>query len=173
VTGGNIDEHDVVQRNITYAGNVLEYCDFGIEIFFTLEDDAGYGSHRMENVQILDNWLLYSGYGWSSRQDKEKAEYSSAYQGHNDPNTAKGFSMTNNVFYLSTGSLIRTNAVTLPEMDGNTYIQNDMSVLAFWPSGEGYIIMYAYDNNATTTVRDVLGDKSGIVLVGGVLKSVE
>ena len=163
VTGEKAYKRDVIQKNITYARNVFEYCDFPIEIFFALKDDTGFGRHRMENVSIKNNFFLYTGYGWSGRQDLHKAEYSSAYQGHNDPNASENFVIEKNVFYLSTGSLIRTNADKnwLPALNDNIYIQNENGVLIFWPSGYGYVSMFPYDKNAENVVRDVLRDENG------------
>lgn len=53
VTGNeNAEYRDVLQQNITYARNLIAYTNMPIEIFFSLEDNAGYGTHRMENTLI-------------------------------------------------------------------------------------------------------------------------
>lgn len=169
VTGNeNIEYRDVVQRNITYAGNVFEYNDMPIEIFFTLEDDAGYGHHRMENVLIEGNYFLYTGYGWYMGT---KGSGGSAYMGHNCPNASENFRIVNNVFYLSTGSLLQTGAPEKwqPELEGNVYVQSEGGVLVAWPSEEGYRINYPYYYNAhqdfvTEVIRNVLKDKNGTAL---------
>ena len=44
----------------------IAYNDMPIEIFFTLEDDIGYGRHYMENVLIEGNYFFYTGYGWAT-----------------------------------------------------------------------------------------------------------
>lgn len=171
VTGTESGEfRDVIQRNITYAGNVFAYNDMPIEIFFTLEDDAGYGRHRMENVLIEDNYFLYTGYGWASVRNN-KAQHSSAYMGHNHPNASENFRIVNNVFYLSTGPLLSTGAPEKwqPELDGNIYVQNDGGILAAWSHEGGYQASYAYYYNShqdtvTEVIRDVLGDEHGIAL---------
>lgn len=169
VTGNeNIEYRDAVQRNITYAGNVFEYNDMPIEIFFTLEDDAGYGHHRMENVLIEGNYFLYTGYGWYMGT---KGSGGSAYMGHNCPNASENFRIVNNVFYLSTGSLLQTGAPEKwqPELEGNVYVQSEGGVLVAWPSEEGYRINYPYYYNAhqdfvTEVIRNVLKDKNGTAL---------
>lgn len=159
---------DVIQRNITYARNVFEYTDMPIEIFFTLEDDIGYGRHRMENVLIEENHFLYTGYGWYMGT---KETGGSAYMGYNCPNASENFRIINNVFYLSTGPLLQTGAPEKwqPELDGNTYVQSEGGILVAWPSEEGYRINYPYYYNAhqdfvTEVIRDVLEDKNGIAL---------
>lgn len=174
ITGSGTSEYrDVIQRNITYARNLFAYNNMPVEIFFALEDDAGYGRHRMENVLIEGNYFLYTGYGWTSTQP-EKAQYSSAYCGHHFPNASENFRIVNNVFYLSTGALLRTGAPQkwLPELDGNTYVQSDGGVLAHWTGEDGYPIPYAYYYNShqdtvSEVIRNVLGDKNGIAFASG------
>ena len=167
VTGDvNFEPYDVIQRNITYARNVFAYDSMPVEIFFALEDDAGYGRHRMENVLIEGNYFLYTGYGWYM----EKKDPGAAYQGYGYPNAAENFRIVDNVFYLSTGALLQTGAPEKwqPELDGNTYVQNDGGVLVVWPS-RGYQIQHLYYYNAgrdavTHVIRDVLGDENGTAM---------
>ena len=173
VTGGENDRSiaDVIMKNISYSRNVFEYDDMPIEIFIASEDDAGYGRHRMENVLIEGNYFLYTGYGWASMQNG-KAEQSSAYMGHQWPNASENFRIVNNVFYLSSGSLLRTGAPKKwqPELDGNTYVQNDGGVFIRWPNAEGIVIPFAfYYNNqqdtVTEVIQDVLGDQNATVFM--------
>ncbi len=167
VTGDvNFEPYDVIQRNITYARNVFAYDSMPVEIFFALEDDAGYGRHRMENVLIEGNYFLYTGYGWYM----EKKDPGAAYQGYGYPNAAENFRIVDNVFYLSTGALLQTGAPEKwqPELDGNTYVQNDGGVLVVWRL-KGYQMQYLYYYNAgrdavTHVIRDVLGDENGTAL---------
>lgn len=171
VTGNYDAEYrDMIQKNITYARNVFAYNDMPIEIFFTLEDDTGYGRHYMENVLIEDNYFLYTGYGWAGRQDN-KAENSASYMGHWAPNASRNFRILNNVFYLSTGSLLMTGAPEkwMPELDGNTYVQNDGALFVCLPNDEGDGTHYAFfynENRDTVTevIRDRLGDMNARVL---------
>lgn len=158
---------DIIQRNITYARNVFDYVDMPIEIFFTLEDDVGYGRHRMENVLIEDNYFLYTGYGWYMGA---KDGGSSAYMGHNAPNASENFRIVNNVFYLSNGPLLTTGAPKKwqPELDGNTYVQGEGGILAAWPGEEGYqnypYYYTARRDTVTEVIRTVLGDENGVAL---------
>lgn len=159
---------DIIQQNITYARNVFDYVDMPIEIFFTLEDDVGYGRHRMENVLIEDNYFLYTGYGWYMGA---KDGSGSAYMGHGAPNASENFRIVNNVFYLSSGPLLTTGAPKkwLPTLDGNTYVQGEGGILAAWPGEEGYQINYPYYYTAqrdavTEVIRTILGDENGIAL---------
>ena len=171
VTGNeNFESYDVIQRNITYARNVFAYNDMPIEIFFTLEDDAGYGRHRMENVLIEGNYFLYTGYGWYM---ETKGAAGSAYMGHGSPNASENFRINNNVFYLGTGPLLTTGAPEKwqPTLDGNTYVQSDGGLLISWFSeAEGYQKNYTYYYNehrdtVTDVIRDVLGDENGSAFI--------
>lgn len=169
VTGNeNFESYDVIQRNITYARNVFAYNDMPIEIFFTLEDDVGYGRHRMENVLIEDNYFLYTGYGWYMGT---KGAAGSAYMGHNAPNASENFRIVNNVFYLSTGPLLQTGAPKKwqPVLDGNTYVQNEGNELAYWTTddeGYGRPEMLVYEKDTVEgIVRDVLGDENATLLL--------
>ncbi len=170
VTGNdNIGYHDVLQQNVTYARNLFAYISMPIEIFFTLEDNAGFGTHRMENTLIEDNYFLYTGYGFTSTVMPDWSKFSSAYEGHRHPNTAKNFVMRNNVFYLSTGPLITSGAKAefLPLLEGNTYVQTNGGWLAYWtPQGEteGRYIAYKQATIADIIVNE-LGDKKGVSFV--------
>lgn len=169
VTGNtNYEQRDVIQKNITYARNVFAYNDMPIEIFFTLEDDAGFGRHRMENVLIEQNYFLYTGYGWYMGT---KGTAGSAYMGHHSPNAAENFCIVNNVFYLSTGPLLQTGAPEKwqPELDGNTYVQSDGGTLIAWPNEDGHQVNYPFYYNdhqdtVTDVIRDVLEDENGVAL---------
>lgn len=84
------------------------------------------------------------------------------------PNAAENFRIVNNVFYLSTGPLLQTGAPEKwqPELDGNTYVQNEGGILVAWPNAEGYQINYSYyyserRDTVTDVIRDVLGDENG------------
>ena len=161
---------DVIQKNISYARNVFEKVDMPIEIFFTLEDDIGYGRHRMENVLIEENYFLYTGYGWYMGT---KGAAGSAYMGHGSPNASENFHINNNVFYLSTGPLLTTGAPKKwqPMLDGNTYVQSNGGFLISWfTDEEGYQKNYPYYYNkhrdtVTDVILNVLGDENGIAFM--------
>lgn len=170
VTGNeNFEGYDVIQQNITYARNVFAYNDMPIEIFFTLEDDASYGRHRMENVLIEGSYFLYTGYGWYM---DTKGVAGSAYMGHISPNASENFRINNNIFYLSTGPLLTTGAPEKwqPTLDGNTYVQSDGGLLISWfTEEEGYQKNYSYYYNehqdtVTEVIRGILGDENGTAL---------
>jgi len=169
MTGADtLQYEDAIHRNITYARNVIEYTAMPVEIFFNLDDDAGYGRHYMENVLVADNYMLYTGYGWSTTDPVNSVLTNHAcYMGHQSPNTAVNFRMENNVFYLSTGPLLYTWAKqdSLPVLNGNTYAQSEGSPLAGWTSEEEKGTTYWYhEDTALDIIQNVLGDKTGKLL---------
>jgi len=164
---------DAIHRNVTYARNVIEYTAMPVEIFFSLDDDVGYGRHYMENVRIADNYMLYTGYGWSLTDPVNSIlTRHAAYMGHPCPNTAINFRIENNVFYLSTGPLIFTWAKqdSLPVLSGNTYAQSEGCPLASWTSGDGQgsdrqgTVYWYREDTALDIIQNVLGDKTGVIL---------
>ena len=159
--------YDRIQQNITYAHNVLAYCDMPIEIFFTLEDDIGYGRHIMKNVTINDNFMLYSGYGWAKQREEERSGVA-ALQFHGYPNASENFKITNNVLYLSTGTLINTGAKIkwLPKLSGNTYVQVQGRGLITWPENDNdYPRKYMfYIDTALDIMKTKIGDKKAVIV---------
>ena len=73
------------------------------------------------------------------------------------------------VFYLSTGPLLQTAAPKKwqPELDGNTYVQNEGGILVSWLNEAGYVVPFGFYYNdhrdtVTDVIRNVLGDENGI-----------
>lgn len=168
VTGDeNSVPKDVIQKNITYSHNVISHCDMSIEIFFTLEDDAGYGRHIMKNATITDNYMLYNGYGWAKQREEERS-WQASLQFHNYPNASENFKITDNVLYLSTGPLIKTGAKLkwLPKLSGNTYVQVEGRVLAAWPERDDsapkeYLFL---KDTALSILENKIGDKKAVIV---------
>jgi hypothetical protein len=56
---------ECIQKNVEYIGNVIEYCHWGIEYY---NHDSTDGSKRLvENVQMYNNIVRMTAYGWGSR----------------------------------------------------------------------------------------------------------
>ena len=85
--------------------------------------------------------------------------------------TGKNLNVINNVFYLGKYALIggkNSNEVQQYKVNfsGNTYVQNTSGVLAEWatPGSNTHSVNYHFNLNAENTVRNILGDKTGVVL---------
>ncbi len=159
-----------IESNITYAGNVIEYCEMPVEIFLIPEgDEPDYNTERMENVVIEDNYFLYTGFGFSGGYF-DYAMNSSGYMAHSYDIPASDFVFRNNVFYLSGGALLKTvsRREWLPKMEGNTYVQTEDSIFVVWTdetSELGNTIYRMSNLNAEWVMKNILGDETGTVRV--------
>ncbi len=113
-----------VQKNIRYAGNLIEYCSYSIEYF--LGDGAeGTPERYMENVIIEDNIMRFAGFGFGNQRTDRICM--SHIKSGNHRNALRGdFIIRNNIFDRSREMLLYIGATSkehLPVMSGNTYIQ--------------------------------------------------
>lgn len=74
------------------------------------------------------------------------------------------------MLYLSNGPLqAGVPEKWQPELDGNTYVQNDGGTFVIWPGEDANPISYLYyydDSRDTVTdvIQNILGDESGTAL---------
>ena len=117
-----------VQSDITFRGNLVEYCSYGIE-YFT-------GNPEMDlwkNILYENNIIRFSGYGWGvTRPDTSSVSLLCGW-GHTDPFKAENFVIKNNILDVSANHLIVQHyKVDMPvEFVGNTYYQREGRV-AYW-----------------------------------------
>ena len=180
--GGWFNDNERYAQNMTIKGNLAEKCSGGI-IVGDWEALLSNSENRLlfKNILIEDNYLMYSGYGWSH----QIKEYDCGQAGDvNNGNcnfffafparSGRDIYVKNNVFYLSKYALIggkdgasgqtKRYEVTF---SGNTYVQNTLGILAQYPPLDDYKYskIYLFNLNAKKTVTDILGDKTGMVLV--------
>lgn len=180
--GNWFNDNERFAQNMTIKGNLAENCSGGILIcdWEALQSNA---ENRLlfKNILIEDNYLMYSGYGWSHRT----IEYDWGQVGEvNNGNCnfffgfpAKSVSdifVKNNVFYLSKYALVggkdgasgQTQRYKIT-FSGNTYVQNTLGILAQYPPLDSYKYskIYLFNLYAKKTVTDILGDKTGVVLM--------
>ena len=166
----NQDAYYAIESNITYARNVIEYCEMPVEIFLIPDgDEPDYNTERMENVLIEDNYFLYTGFGFSNGYF-DYAQNSSSYMAHSCDIPASNFVFRNNVFYLSAGALLKTGSRPewLPKMEGNTYVQTEDFIFAIWTDEtieRGYTTYRMSNLNAEWVMKNILGDETGTVRV--------
>ncbi len=95
------------QKNMTYARNVIEYCNYSIEYF--LSGSAGHGNpSRMENFFIEDNYMWYAGHGFcEQRPDRGEAAHIKTWYGlPAERNRATNFHIKNNLMLYANDSLV-------------------------------------------------------------------
>lgn len=109
--------------DIYYTNNLFEYNTYSVEYFLS-RLEAGNKS-KMKNVNILDNIMRYSGYGWGEqRPDKGSAAHIKSWC---HSNAAEDFIIENNIFDRALHRIHHTgawNPESVPKLKNNTYIQN-------------------------------------------------
>jgi hypothetical protein len=143
--------------DLTIEGNVIERCMSGILI--ADHADTISKNNMLGNIIVRDNYIMFTGYGWSNDKKYDtwlRDSYVSSINFWDVPNVNSGIDIQNNILYQSTGALIRLGMPDnyLPKFNGNTYIQNKYGIIAFWRL---QVIM------TSGKVKSIIGDKSGKV----------
>ena len=112
----------VIMKGIRYTGNVIEKCVYGIEYF--LDQIEGEHESCMEDVDIKDNFIRLSGYGWG--QQRHNIHTPALIKGWSYVNTARNYRIHNNIFDRCAYRMLHLVALKdkyCPQMYHNTYIQ--------------------------------------------------
>lgn len=149
--------HKFEMKNISYSNNLIEKCVYGIEYF--LDILPGGEESFMENVKIEGNIIKDTGFGWG--QQRHNKETPAAIKGWSYENTARNFTIKNNVFDRSAYRLLHLVAKKeeyLPKLSGNSYIQNRGGMLGQFGANEvsePSVIMFCDAENA---IKNIFGD---------------
>jgi len=115
------------QKNVLYAGNVIEKCNYSIEYFLTALDG---NPSLMENILFEDNLMFDAGYGFcEQRPDRGCASHIKAWLNPNR-NRAKNYVIRNNAMCFGMDVLIQVcsglknldGSSSLPRLEGNVFI---------------------------------------------------
>lgn len=148
---------ETIMNNVTYRGNLIEYCIYGIEYFLN-EGDTVRERREGENILMENNIIRYTGEGFGKQRPDGKVE--GAIKG-GSPNRFTNFVIRNNVFDRSTYHLLRIcadHSKYLPKMEGNVYIQRENGLIAAFGAGRG--LNYVMNYFAEHYVNNILGDKT-------------
>lgn len=152
-------------KNIKYTGNLVENCVYSIEYF--LDENRGIDGSIIDGCEISDNILRYSGYGWG--QQRHNIHTPAHIKGWSYTNTAKNFSIYNNIFDRAAYRMIHTVALeesSCPEMYENTYLQNLSSPLGqYGANRESEPHNVVFDENAEKSVAEYLKDRDARVYI--------
>ena len=144
--------------DIRYENNLVEYCVYAIEYF--LEKTDGDTESRIENCEICNNILRFSGCGWG--QQRHNTDTPALIKGWSYENTAHRFSIHHNIFDRSAYRMLHLVAKqpeSCPEMVNNTYIQFRGNLLGqYGANEEREPEILPFDNHAADFVRYILGD---------------
>ena len=117
------------QKNMTYARNVIEYCNYSIEYFLSLGDAADNPS-RMENFLIEDNLMWYAGYGFcEQRPDGEQASHIKGWSG-GCRNRAVNYVIRGNLMFETKDMMVQIcsplknpdGSDSMPSFEGNSFV---------------------------------------------------
>jgi len=114
------------QRNVRYAHNVMEKCNYSIEYFLTARNG---NPSRMENVLFEDNLMFDAGYGFcEQRPDRGCASHVKAWLSPNR-NRATNYVIRGNAFCFGMDVLIQAcsglknpdGSSSLPTLENNVF----------------------------------------------------
>lgn len=117
------------QKNVRYANNVIEKCNYSIEYFLNTRKTPGNPS-RIENFAIEDNLMFDAGVGFcEQRPDHNQAAHIKSWYAP-ERNRAKGYFVRRNALCRSNEMLVQicstlTNedgSSSLPELTDNVFI---------------------------------------------------
>ncbi len=120
---------EVYRKNLYYAHNVIEYCNYSIEYF--LSNCAPENPSYMENFVIEDNYMWYAGEGLcEQRPDNGQGSHINGWGGANN-NRAVNYVIRDNLMLYSKQILvwIASNLYnpdgndSMPAMSGNHFLQ--------------------------------------------------
>ena len=113
------------QKNMTYARNVIEYCNYSIEYFLGVPDG---NPSRMEHFLIEDNYMWYAGTGvCEQRPDLTQGSHIKSW---NSSNRATDYVIRNNVFVDSKDLMLHISSKlrnpdgsdSMPVLSGNLFL---------------------------------------------------
>lgn len=160
-------------HNILIENNVIERCLSGTMVYtgWNTPGDFPYGE-----VTIRGNFILYSGYGWSS--DPHFTAWTAgdymgtSFNGSRTANPNSGTNVYENVLYLARYSLVQSAAkgANRPTFNHNVYVQNQNGyMISHWPLIENeasyFLLNVVMESlNVAEEMKDFLGDATGIVV---------
>jgi hypothetical protein len=181
-TGPWINEEERYAKNLSMKGNLVEKCSGGVCIAdWASIHEASYNRPLYDNIMIEDNYIMESNYGWSHQELDEdwgsagENSNCSIYFGFPD-RCCSGIVVKNNIFYLAKYALVGGKPYVLNNQEkaisysvkfsGNSYVQNTCGILAEWgpADNENETKKYYYNLYAQNTVKNILGDHTGILL---------
>lgn len=135
-------EHNIdrSQRDIVYARNVIEYCNYSIEYWlgWNVESD---NKSTIDGFLIEDNYMWYAGHGFCEQRPNVGYSQHIRCSTGTWKNRAKNFVIRENLFYESDNALVQTWSSLLPEGAENSlpsFYDNDF----FQYAGRGFGIVY-------------------------------
>ena len=150
------------QKNIRYANNVIECCNYSIEYFLMRGKQPNDTTSQMENVSIVSNIMWDAGTGFcEQRPITNEAAHIKSWQ---SDNRAKNFAIRDNVFARSKVMLLQVNATlkntdgndSMPTMTGNVFIGDKGQ--RFGVANQGAAVSLKYDDDGVAKLCESFPD---------------
>lgn len=149
------------QKNMTYARNVIEYCNYSIEYFLS----AGAGDNnpsRIENFLIEDNYMWYAGIGFcEQRPDKDEAAHIKTwYDLPAERNRATNYVVKDNLMLYARDNLVEIFS-NLYNPDGSDSMPTFLNNHLLGKRGDAFGMLCQNDNSVKTydeNILDYIGD---------------
>ena len=104
------------EKNVVFADNVFDTCNYSIEYFLTAPDG---NASRMENLLYANNLMFDAGRGFcEQRPDRDQGAHIKAWF-HGNRNRAKNYVVRNNVF-CGAGDMLVQICAGLKNLDGSS-----------------------------------------------------
>lgn len=131
---GSMTANGYTQSDITYRGNLIEYCTMSVELW-----TGGQERDTMKNVLIEENILRFAGYGWGMVRTNHKSTAHIWSATGDRTYTAINCVVRNNIFDRSWKALLIQSGVAKPDIvyTGNSYYQkNDSETIVIYWEGD-------------------------------------
>lgn len=152
-----------VMKGVHYTGNLIEKCVYGIEYF--LDQRNGEAESYMEDIEMSDNFIRLSGYGWG--QQRHNVDTPALIKGWSYVNTARDYVIHHNIFDRSAYRMLHLVALKkeyCPQMHDNTYIQHlGGKIGQFGGNEKAEPENLTFDEHAEEKLQTVFGEKGAKV----------
>ena len=149
----------VTMTGIRYTGNLIEKCVYGIEYF--LDQIEGERESYMENVEMSNNFIRLSGYGWG--QQRHNFHTPALIKGWSYINTARNYRIHHNIFDRCAYRMLHLVALKdeyCPKMQDNIYIQHYGGMIGqYGGNEEAEPEILIFDEMAEDKITRVLGEE--------------
>lgn len=154
-----------VMDGVRYEDNLIEKCVYGVEYFLDQRD--GESESYMNDIAMSGNIIRLSGYGWG--QQRHNVDTPALIKGWSYKNTARNFSIYNNIFDRSAYRMLHLVAEKdeyCPKLYDNTYIQNDGGMIGQYGGNEvKEPEIEIFDDNAEEKLEKIFKEKNPEVYI--------
>jgi len=163
-----------ILENMTYSGNLIEYCGTALHIADLTKMDNADAEGYITNLTFADNMVMHSGKGWIEpfilQIENQQSGFFSALENFMGAANNDGIYISDNIFYGSKANLLcltdnlwnESGKVNQPMIfSGNVYAQYKDGILCNFNWERGWGVGYTPDEQE---FLDFIGDTTGEVV---------